>query len=279
MNHRTLVTAGGLALTVLATACLSTTDNTALHPFSFIDVRELPASNTTGLGAYASAIFTKDRVSGVVPSSALSENCNLAAPITTSDGGDPSSSTNLEPGSVSMSLHGTTDNTTRTVPLSPTTVSSGLMHYTNSSSPALSAGTDSIAFSVAGQAGGFPPFTIRTLSVAPFVAQPVDDSVVGQGIRVQWTGPAVSTTSRMQISLQYTSATGSQPDMEIRCIAIDDGDFTIPRQYLGEWQDAGVDANTKPRQVVMSRFNTIGANVADGIAAVVVRIDTTMIKH
>jgi hypothetical protein len=67
--------------------------------------------------------------------------------------------------------------------------------------------------------------------------------------------------------------------MEVRCIAIDDGDYTIPRQYLTEWQGAGVDADSLPHQVVFSRFNTVGANIADGIAVIVTRTDTTVVSQ
>ena len=79
-------------------------------------------------------------------------------------------------------------------------------------------------------------------------------------------------------SLQYATGTSTTPNMEMRCVAIDDGDFTIPRIYATEWQDAGVDASNTPHQAVLSRFNTVGANVADGVAVIVTRIDTTIVK-
>lgn len=279
MNYRTLVIAGATTVAGIAVACTTSTGLSAPRPFAFIDVRERPASTATGLGAYASAIFVKDRVTGVVPSSALGESCALPTPIAATSGTATGAGANLDPGTVSMTLRGTVDNTTRTVPLTPTTVSGSLLQYTNQTTPPLSAGTDSILFDVQGQAGGFPAFTVKTLSVPHFVAQPVDDSIVGLGIRVQWTPLTAASPTRMQISLQYADPTSTQVNMEVRCIALDDGDFTIPRQYLTGWQDAGNDATPRAHQAVLSRFNTIGQIVADGIAAVVTRIDTTIVKQ
>ena len=239
----------------------------------------LPASNATGLAPYASAIFIKDRVTGVVPSYALGEACNQPMPIAAGPGTDvPLSGANLDPGADKMSLKGTVDPSVREVSLTPSGVSNGLLQYSNATGPDLQAGNDSVTVTAAGTAGGFPAFSIKTSSVAHFVAQPVDDSIVGQGIRVQWTGLPSTTTTRMQISLQYATTGNSSPNMEMRCVAYDDGDFTIPRLYVSEWQEAGVDASNIPHQAVLSRFNTVGVNVADGVAVIVTRIDTTIIK-
>ena len=279
MNRRTLVIAGLSAAAGVA-ACTSSTGLPAPRPFSFIDVHELPVNNPTGLAAIASAVFVKDRVRGVVPTSALGESCSPAAAITSSSSTGPATAANLDPGAVSMTLRGSVDNTTRTVPLTATTITDGLVKYTNQSSPPLSAGSDSILFTVSGQAGGFPGFTIATISLPHFVAQPVDDSIVGLGIRVQWTPLTAASATRMQISLQYAEAPSDVINREVRCIAIDDGDFTIPRQYLAGWQDAGVDATPRSHQAVLSRFNAISKNIApDGLAALVTRIDTTIVKY
>lgn len=279
MNYRSSVVGGAVAAVALAAACTSSTGIGDPHPFSYIDVREMPAQNATGLAPYASAIFIKDRVTGVVPSSALSEGCAQPTALVTGDGsGLPLSGANLDPGNVTMSLKGTIDPSVREVSLPPSGVSNGLLQYANATAPVLQAGDDSITVAAAGAAGGFPAFSIKTTSVAHFTAQPVDDSIVGQGIRVQWTGLPSTTTTRMQISLQYATGGNTTPNMEMRCVAFDDGDFTIPRLYLTEWQEAGVDASRTPHQAVLSRFNTVGANVADGIAMIVTRIDTTIVK-
>lgn len=279
MNYRSSVVGGTIAAAALVAACVSSTGVGAPRPFSYIDIRELPASNSTGLAPHASAVFIKDRVTGVVPSFALNEGCQTAFPITPDDAsGAAVSGANLDPGVVTMSLKGAIDPTVRSVGLEASGVTNGLLQYSNTTAPALQAGDDSVTVSAAGAAGGFPAFSIKTSTVPHFVAQPVDDSIVGQGIRIQWTPAAPTSTTRMQISLQYTKGTGSIPDTEMRCIAMDDGDFTIPRQYLQEWEDAGVDASAKPHQAVLSRFNTVGANVADGFAVIVTRIDTTIVK-
>lgn len=279
MNYRSSVAGGVVAAVALAAACTSTTSIGDPRPFSYIDVRELPAQNATGLAPYASAIFIKDRVTGVVPSYALNEGCTQ--PVQIADGGAtdiPLSGANLDPGSVKMSLKGTVDPSVREVALSPGGVNNGLLQYSNATGPVLHGGDDSITVTAAGAAGGFPAFSIKTSSVAHFVAQPVDDSIVGQGIRVQWTGLPSTSPTRMQIALQYATGGNSKPNMEMRCVAFDDGDFTIPRIYLTEWQDAGIDATNTPHQAVLSRFNTVGANVADGVAVIVTRIDTTIVK-
>lgn len=279
MNYRSSVVGGAVAAVALAAACTSSTGIGDPRPFSYIDVRELPASNATGLAPYATAIFVKDRVTGVVPSYALGEGCNQPMQIAGGGATDvPLSGANLDPGAVKMSLKGTADPSVREVSLTPGGVSNGLLQYSNATGPDLHAGDDSITVAAAGTAGGFPAFSIKTSSVAHFVAQPVDDSIVGQGIRVQWTGLPSTTTTRMQISLQYATTGNSSPNMEMRCVAFDDGDFTIPRLYLSEWQEAGVDASNIPHQAVLSRFNTVGANVADGVAVIVTRIDTTIVK-
>jgi hypothetical protein len=278
MNHRTSAAAGAAALALLASACIPSTDAGTPRPFSYIDIREMPSGSATGLSPFANAVFVKDRVNGVVPSYALNEGCSLAAPINTDDGSDvPLSGANLEPGNVSMTLKGTVDTTTRTVALTAGGITNGLT-YSNVQALALTGGSDSVRVDVTGAAGGFPAFSIKTASVPRFVAQPVDDSITAQGIRVQWTGLPLTSPTRMQLSLQYATAKNADPSMEVRCIAIDDGDFTIPRQYLTEWQGAGVDADSLPHQVVFSRFNTVGANIADGIAVIVTRTDTTVVS-
>ena len=278
MNYRSSVVGGAVAAVALVAACTSTTSIGDPRPFSYIDVRELPAENATGLAPYASAIFIKDRVTGVVPSYALNEGCTQPMQLAGAGTDIPLSGANLDPGAVKMSLKGTTDPSVREVDLAPAGVSNGLLQYSNATAPVLQAGDDSVTVTAAGAAGGFPPFSIKTSSVPHFVAQPVDDSIVGQGIRVQWTGLPSTTTTRMQISLQYATTGNSSPNMEMRCVALDDGDFTIPRLYLTEWQDAGLDASNTPHQAVLSRFNTVGANVADGFAVIVTRIDTTIVK-
>jgi hypothetical protein len=276
MTHRSFVAAGVSALALVAAACMSTTDVAPPRPFSYIDIRELPVSNATGLAPFANAVFIKDRVTGVVPSYALNEGCNLAAPIATDNGAEvPLSGANLDPGSVSMVVHGTTDST---VALTAGSITNGLLTYSNTAAPPLRGGIDSIRVSVTGEAGGFPAFDVRTSSVPRFVAQPVDDSVTAQGIRIQWTPLPAASPTRMQLSLQYATAKNAEPTMEVRCIAVDDGDYTIPRQYLNEWQEAGVDTDSLPHQVVFSRFNTVGANIADGIAVIVTRTDTTLVS-
>lgn len=279
MNHRTSIATGAAAVTLLASACLSSTDVAAPRPFAYIDVRELPSASTTGLSPFANAVFVKDRVSGVVPSYALNEGCDLASAINTDDGTDvPLSGANLEPGDVSMTLKGAVDTSTRTVALSPGSVRNGLLTYSNIEALAFNGGDDSIRVDVTGEAGGFPAFSIKTASVPRFVAQPVDDSIVAQGIRVQWTPLPLTSPTRMQISLQYATEKHGNPSMEVRCIAVDDGDFTIPRQYLTEWEGAGVDLDSLPHQAIFSRFNTVGANIADGIAVIVTRTDTTLVS-
>lgn len=280
MNYRSFVVAGTVAVAALSAACMSTTGVSAPRPFSYIDVRELKTGTTTGIAPYAAAVFIKDRVTGFVPSFALNEGCDQPTAIVTDSGsGTFISNANLEPGNVSMVLKGSVD-TTRTVPLTMTGVTTGgLAQYTNADRPALNAGDDSIRIDVTGQAGGFPAFSLTTPSVPNFVAQPVDDSISGQGIRVQWTGLPAGTPTRMQISLQYSDGKSATPNFETRCVAYDDGDFTVPRQYVSGWEDAGVDSLGIAHQVVLSRFNTVGANVADGIAVLVARIDTTIVKR
>jgi hypothetical protein len=279
MNYRSLVVGGTVAAAALAAACTSSTGLSAPRPFSYIDVRELPSDDAGNLAPYAAAIFIKDRVSGVVPSYALSEGCQQPTALSTDDGSSiPLSGANLDPGTVTMTLKGALDPSVRTVNLEAGGVTNGLLQYTNSTFPVLRAGDDSITVTAAGAAGGFPAFTIKTSSVPHFVAQPVDDSIIGQGIRVQWTGTGATSPTRMQISLQYATGASTTPNVEMRCIAIDDGDFTIPRIYAQEWQDAGVDSVHTAHQAVLSRFNTIGANVADGVAVIVTRIDTTIVK-
>ena len=125
MNYRSFVVAGTIGAAALSAACMSATSVGTPVPFSYIDVREIPESAGTGLMSYAAAIFVKDRVTGFVPSYALNEHCDDPAAITTDAGlGTSLSGANLEPGAVSMTVKGTADTTTRTAPLTVTSITS-----------------------------------------------------------------------------------------------------------------------------------------------------------
>lgn len=278
MNHRSSVIAAA-ALAAL-TACQSTVDVPPARPFAFLDVNTVRnTSSPTGYVAVAQGIFTSARIAGIIGSADLTERCVSPAPIGT---GLAYTDNPLDPGAVTMTLHGPVDTTTRTVTLKHNFLQSG-DNWINDTYPQITPGSDSVTYTAAGVAGAFPPFTIRAATVAPFTAQSVDDSVTGSGIRVQWT-PSPNPNTAMQISLQYhdssTSTTGSVPNAEIVCIARDDGDFQINRIYLDEWQLAGTDSLQRARQVVFSRFlTTTGTSTSgDGIITVVVRRDTLIAK-
>ncbi|NUQ20815.1 MAG: hypothetical protein HOQ09_07625 [Gemmatimonadaceae bacterium] len=276
MNHRSSVAMA--AALVALTACASTVDVPPLRPFAFLDLNTLTASaRPSGFVAKGTALFTQARITGVIGSGSLPEGCQQPAKIvplsvrTTSP---------FEPGSVTLSLHGNVDTTTRTVPLLEKQTTQGEAYWTNDSLPNFAPGSDTVTFKAAGNPGGFPPFSVRAATVQTFTPQPVDDSVTGTGIRVQWT-PSPNPSTAMQISLQYTdsASTTGYPNMEIVCIARDDGDFTINRTFLEPWERAGVDSLHVHRGVAFSRFLTTTSQVGDGFVTVVVRRDTTIVKE
>lgn len=274
MNHRTSAIAA--AALVALTACSSTIDVPPPRPFAFLDVNTLSApSRSTGFIARGTALFTQARITGVIGSADLPEGCDQPASIQT---GQTATTSPFEPGSVSLSLKSDAI-AARTVPLLPKVTSEGKTYWVNDSLPNIDPGNDSATFAATGAAGGFPAFSIKAATVAPYTPQAVDDSVTGTGIRVQWT-PSPNPRSAMQISLQYDSTfTSNFPNAEIVCIARDDGDFTISRVYLERWQEAGVDSLNVHRQVAFSRFLTTTGAVGDAIVTVVARRDTVIIKH
>ncbi|HEX8850158.1 MAG TPA: hypothetical protein VF761_11555 [Gemmatimonadaceae bacterium] len=275
MNHRTSAIAA--AALVALTACSSTIDVPPPRPFGFLDLNELSApSRSTGFVARGTALFTQARITGVIGSADLPEGCNQAAAIQT---GQAATSSPFDPGSVSLSLKSDAI-AARTVPLLSQVTSSGGTYWTNDSLPNIDPGNDTATFAATGAAGGFPAFSLKAQTVAPFTPQPVDDSATGPGIRVQWTA-SPNQRSAMQISLQYTDSASKTgyPNMEIVCIARDDGDFTISRVYLEPWEKAGVDSLNVHRGVAFSRFLTTTGGVGDAIVTVVARRDTTIIKQ
>jgi hypothetical protein len=275
MNHRTSILAAA-ALVALA-ACSSTIDVPAPRPFAFLDLNTLSAaSRSTGYVAKGTALFTQARITGIIGSADLQERCDQPTKIVPTLA---RTTTPFEPGTVTLSFHGPADPTTRTVPLLPKLTGEGDTYWTNDSLPNMTPANDSVTFAATGAAGGFPAFSLRAPTVAPYTPQAVDDSVTGVGIRVQWT-PSPNPASAMQISLQYDSTfTSNFPNAEIVCIARDDGDFTINRVYLEPGLEAGVDSSNVHRQVAFSRFLTTTTQVGDAIVTVVVRRDTTLVKH
>lgn len=276
MNHRSSIAAA--AAVAVLTACTSTVDVPPVRPFAFLDVNTVSASaSSSGYVAQAQGIFTKARIAGIIGSSDLAESCALPTKITPIVA---VTDVPVDPGAVTMTLHGNVDTTTRTVSMRHQVLDVG-DNWVNDQFPALRPGTDTVIYKATGVAGGFPPFTLRAPTVAVYAAQSVDDSVTGPGIRVQWT-PSANSATAMQIALQYADTSSTSPSTiptrEIVCIARDDGDFSINRSFLDEWQAAGVDSLNYRRQVVFSRFLTTSATVNDAILAIVVRRDTTIVK-
>lgn len=278
MNHRSSV----LAAAVLAalTACRSTVDVPPVRPFGYLDVNTV-STQSGGYQVAAQGLFTKARIAGVIGSQDLSERCSQPSKIIT---GPAATDQPVAPGTVTMTLHGPVDTTTRTVSLRQNTIQTGTTtsaeQWVNDVRPSIKPGSDTVIYAATGVPGGFPPFAVRAPTVATFVPQPVADSVTGTGIRVQWT-PSPTTASAMQISLQYADTaaqTSGIPNMEIVCVARDDGDFSINRTFLDQWEEAGVDSLHRGRQVLFSRFLTTTRQVADGLVTVVVRRDTLVVK-
>lgn len=276
MNHRSSVAVA--AALVALTACTSTVDVPPLRPFGFLDLNTLTVSGRpSGFVAQGTAIFTQARITGVIGSGSLAEGCQQPTKIVPLS---VRTTTPFQPGDVSITLHGNVDTTTRVVPLLQKVTAEGAHSWINDSLPNFSPGSDTVTFKATGVAGGFPPFSIRAPTVAPYTPQPVDDSVTGTGIRVQWT-PSPNPSTAMQIALQYTdsASTTGYPNVEIICVARDDGDFTINRTFVGPWEQAGVDSLHVHRGVAFTRFLTTTSQVGDGFVTVVVRRDTTIVKE
>ena len=282
MNHRSSVFAAA-ALAAL-TACTSTVDVPPNRPFAFLDANIVDAPGSpTQLAMKAQGLFTQARITGVIGSDMITERCGFPENIPTSLA---YTTQPLDPGVVSLKLHGSVDTTTRTVGLRrlEQTLDNGEIAtgWVNDQLPVVSPVTDTVIYTATGVAGGFPPFTVRAPTPALFTPQMVDDSATGAGLHIQWTASPNSSTA-MQIALQYANDSskdkGTIANREIVCIARDDGDFSINRSYLNEWEAAGVDSAGYRRQIVFSRFLTTTGTIADAIVTVVVRRDTTLVKN
>ena len=109
---------------------------------------------------------------------------------------------------------------------------------------------DSMTFTVAGDANGFPAATFSGKTAEAFTLDPVNVPAAGAPITLTWT-PATDANAAMAMSLRYVTGTGTTFNRQISCTFVDDGTATVPGAMASPW----ISATT--RAIVAQRNRTI----------------------
>jgi hypothetical protein len=151
--------------------------------------------------------------------------------------------------------------------------------YTNAVTPALYPGADTAFITVPGATGGFPAMTVSAPTVEDFTFEPVADSSTGVGgLAIRWSAPTKPNTA-MEIALVYQgSATATGINTQLVCTVVDDGEFSIPRQFLDGWQLAGDDSQPLAHEVHYTRYLTSAATAGDASLLLITSLDKSQIK-
>lgn len=265
---------------VAVAACSSlTTDLPPLQPISIVTLRSLPSDvSPTGFSAKAYAYFFSERGFSYSDSRFASNTC--VGPVTIGSTGSTPAIW-LDPGSpTTLTLEGTPGVAPRTQQLSkgvPGEVDPNV--YTNALNPTLYPGTDTSVITVPGAAGGFPAMTVRAPTVEDFTFEPVADSSTGVGgLLIKWSAPTKPNTA-MEIALVYAASTSSTKiDTQLVCTVVDDGEFSVPRQFLDGWQAAGDDTKPLAHEVHYTRYITSAATAGDATILLINSLDKSQIK-
>lgn len=264
-----------LAVMVVA-GCSLSTDLPPLKPISIVTVRSIPdVASPSGFVAKAFGFFFSERGFSYSDSRLATNTC--AGPQAVNLGGTGPAQW-LDPGQP-------TQFTLRSPGVPPRTVQllSGLPDedahvYTNATTPTLYPGSDSSAITVPGAAGGFPAITVIGKTVEDFTFDPVADSGGTGGLAIHWS-PSTNSNSAMEVALVYKNdPTASALNTQIVCSLLDDGDFTVPRQFLDGWQKAGEDANPLDHEVHFTRYLTVLATAGDASILLLNTLDKKEIK-
>jgi hypothetical protein len=233
-----------------------------LKPIAIATVLSIPdVASSTGYVAKASAYFFAERGFNYSDSRAPSNACSGPQPLVLTGTGP---SQWLNPGSpVQFTLKGP-GAAPRTVQLLQGTPDADPNTYTNVSEPTLYPGSDSSTITVPGAAGGFPAIEVSGKTVEDFTFDPVADSgAASGGLAIHWS-PSTNSNSAMEIDLVYqTDAQATGLNAQVACTVVDDGDFSVPRSFLLQWERAGEDDDPLPREVRFTRYLTSVTTAGD----------------
>ena len=239
----------------VAVGCNLSTDLPPLKPIAIVTMQSIPdVASSTGYVAKAFAYFFSERGFNYADSRSAANVC--AGPQAVNPSGSGPSQW-LNPGQpVQFTLRGPSAAPRTVQLLQGTGDAQDANVYTNAVEPILYPGSDSSTINVPGAAGGFPAIEVSAKTVEDFTADPVADSGAAGGLVVHWT-PSTNSNSAMEIDLVYkTDATATALNAQIVCLVVDDGDFTVPRQFLLGWERAGEDGNPLDHQVRFTRYLT-----------------------
>ena len=270
------------AFTVLAIAvagCSSlATDLPPRQPISIVTLRSLPSSNSpTGFTAKAYAYFFSERGFSYADSRTASNTC-VGPQLIGSGGSTPA--VWLDPGApTTFTLRGAPGVPPRTQQLSQGVDPTDAHVFTNALNPTLYPGADTSVITVPGATGGFPAITVSGRTVEDFTFDPVADSSTGVGgLQIKWSAPTLP-NSAMEIALVYqSSSTATKIDTQLVCTVVDDGDFSIPRQFLDGWQLAGDDSKPLQHEVHYTRYLTSATTAGDATILLLNSLDKSQIK-
>jgi hypothetical protein len=268
-----------MAVVAVAGCSNLSTDLPPLQPISIVTVRSVPNdASPSGFSGKAFAYFFSERGFSYSDSRFASNTC--IGPVLLNGGGSGPSQW-IEPGSpVNFTIKGASGVAPRTVQMVTGAPGETDAHvYTNVSTPALYPGTDTTQITVPGAAGGFPALSVTGGTVDNFTFDTVADSSTGTGgLPIRWSAPT-HPNSAMEVALVYkSSGSATDLDTQVVCTMVDDGEFTVPRQYLDGWQLAGDNSAPLAHEVRFTRYLTSVATAGDASILLINTLDKKLIK-
>lgn len=268
-----------MAVALVVAGCTGlSTDLPPLQPISIVTMRSIPSdASPSGFTGKAYAYFFSERGFSYSDSRFASNTC-VGPQLIGTAGSSPALW--LDPGSpTTFTLRGESGVAPRTQQLSQGVDQTDVHVYTNALNPTLYPGADTAVITVPGAAGGFPAISVRGRTVEDFTFEPVADSSTGVGgLLVKWS-PATLPNSAMEIALVYAgSATSTKIDTQLVCTVVDDGEFSIPRQFLDGWQQAGDDSKPLLHEVHYTRYLTSETKAGDATILLLNSLDKSQIK-
>lgn len=121
-----------------------------------------------------------------------------------------------------------------------------------------------VTITVPGAPGGYANGTISTPTVRGFTLDTVASAPpADSGLTLRWT-PAGDDSTKMLVQLTY-GINQPDPNQQIFCELVDDGEFTIPTFLVTQWRTA----TTGSRAVVAARWRVAARQVNDGVLVVI----------
>jgi hypothetical protein len=108
---------------------------------------------------------------------------------------------------------------------------------------------DSVAFTIVGDAAGFPASNVTAKTAEKYSLDPIIVPTAGQPMTVTWT-PASDGNAAMLFSFRYNDGTGSGLNTQIFCDFRDDGSGVVQAANIARW------AAASQRDVLSQRLRT-----------------------